>query len=141
MAPKRDYYEVLGLDRSASDEQIKRAFRKLAFHYHPDLNKSPDAEQRFKEINEAYEVLIDHVRRARYDESRRTYVAVKVSPPFQRSTSQLHTFVQEHEDQLIDIIIDKNSAWWERSIAISTILLDVYIVAMRGEQRTPERAV
>lgn len=67
MAPKRDYYEVLGLDRSASDEQIKRAFRKLAFNYHPDRNKEDGAEERFKEVNEAYEVLSDPDKRATYD--------------------------------------------------------------------------
>jgi len=67
MASKRDYYEVLGLDRSATDDQIKRAFRKLAFHYHPDRNKEDEAEEKFKEINEAYEVLSDPDKRATYD--------------------------------------------------------------------------
>ncbi len=67
MATKRDYYEVLGLDRSASEAEIKRAFRKLAFKYHPDHNSEDGAEERFKEINEAYEVLSDHERRANYD--------------------------------------------------------------------------
>jgi molecular chaperone DnaJ len=67
MATKRDYYEVLGLDRSASEEEIKRAFRKLAFKYHPDRNREDGAEERFKEINEAYEVLSDPEKRATYD--------------------------------------------------------------------------
>ena len=67
MADKRDYYEVLGVSRAASAEEIKRAFRNLARRYHPDVNKSPDAEAKFKEINEAYEVLSDSGKRKAYD--------------------------------------------------------------------------
>ena len=67
MAAKRDYYDILGLDRSASEAEIKRAFRRLAFKYHPDHNNEDGAEERFKEINEAYEVLSDPERRANYD--------------------------------------------------------------------------
>ncbi|HOG46485.1 MAG TPA: molecular chaperone DnaJ [Anaerolineae bacterium] len=67
MAEKRDYYEVLGVGRQATDEELKKAFRRLARQYHPDVNKSPDAEARFKEVNEAYEVLRDPDRRAAYD--------------------------------------------------------------------------
>jgi molecular chaperone DnaJ len=67
MASKRDYYEVLGIDRGASTDEIRRAFRSLAKEYHPDVNKSPDAEAKFKEINEAYAVLSDPERRAAYD--------------------------------------------------------------------------
>jgi molecular chaperone DnaJ len=64
---KRDYYEVLGVERTADKEAIKRSFRKLAQKYHPDVNKSPEAETVFKEINEAYQVLSDDQRRAAYD--------------------------------------------------------------------------
>lgn len=65
---KRDYYEVLGIDRNASETEIKRAFRQLAKKYHPDLNPdNKEAEQKFKEINEAYEVLSDSDKKARYD--------------------------------------------------------------------------
>ncbi|MFQ3565773.1 MAG: molecular chaperone DnaJ [Aggregatilineales bacterium] len=63
----RDYYEVLGVSRNADKAQIKSAFRRLAREYHPDVSTHPDAEARFKEINEAYEVLSDDERRARYD--------------------------------------------------------------------------
>lgn len=64
---KRDYYEVLGVGRNATQEEIRRAFRKLAFEYHPDRNPDPNASERFKEINEAYEVLQDEEKRRKYD--------------------------------------------------------------------------
>jgi len=68
MPTKRDYYDVLGVSRNASLEEIKKAYRKLALEWHPDRNKSPEAEERFKEINEAYEVLSDPEKRAAYDQ-------------------------------------------------------------------------
>jgi molecular chaperone DnaJ len=67
MATTRDYYEILELDRSASDEEIKRSFRKLAQRWHPDVSTDADADARFKEINEAYQVLSDPQRRQAYD--------------------------------------------------------------------------
>jgi molecular chaperone DnaJ len=67
MATTRDYYEILGLERGASDEEIKRSFRKLAQRWHPDVNTDPEADERFKEINEAYQVLADPRRRQQYD--------------------------------------------------------------------------
>jgi len=67
MAKKHDYYQVLGVDKNASDEVIKKAFRKFAFKYHPDRNKDDGAEENFKEINEAYEVLSDPQKRSAYD--------------------------------------------------------------------------
>jgi len=67
MAPKRDYYEVLGVPRDATATDIKKAFRRLAFKYHPDRNRDDGAEAKFKEINEAFEVLSNADKRARYD--------------------------------------------------------------------------
>ncbi|MBR3248626.1 DnaJ domain-containing protein [Candidatus Saccharibacteria bacterium] len=69
MAGKRDYYEVLGVSKSASDDEIKKAYRKLAVKYHPDKNPGDkEAEAKFKEINEAHDVLADKQKRARYDQ-------------------------------------------------------------------------
>ena len=65
---KKDYYEVLGVKKDASDEEIKRAFRKLAKQYHPDVNKEPGADEKFKEIGEAYAVLSDPNKRSQYDQ-------------------------------------------------------------------------
>jgi molecular chaperone DnaJ len=68
MSSKRDYYKTLNVPRNASKEDIKRAYRKLALRYHPDRNKSPDAEEKFKEISEAYAVLSDDEKRMQYDQ-------------------------------------------------------------------------
>jgi molecular chaperone DnaJ len=67
MAEKRDYYEVLGVQKNASKDEIKDAYRKLALQYHPDRNKAPEAEEKFKEISEAYAVLSDDEKRQQYD--------------------------------------------------------------------------
>lgn len=67
MSNKRDYYEVLGVAKGASPEEIKKSYRQLARKYHPDVNKEQDAEDKFKEINEAYEILSDEQKRGMYD--------------------------------------------------------------------------
>ena len=67
MTTKRDFYDVLGINKNASDEEIKKAYRRLAFEHHPDRDRSEGADGRFKEINEAYEILRDNDKRAAYD--------------------------------------------------------------------------
>ena len=64
---KRDYYEILDIPKGASEEDIRKSFRKKALEFHPDRNKDPGAEQKFKEVNEAYQILMDSEKRARYD--------------------------------------------------------------------------
>ncbi|CAP18394.1 Chaperone protein [Candidatus Phytoplasma mali] len=67
MVKKRDYYEILGISRDASDEDIKKAYRKMAKKYHPDISKEHDSEKKFKEVQEAYEVLSDSNKKSNYD--------------------------------------------------------------------------
>src|ERR1700735_3445019 len=67
MAGGRDFYEILGVPRTASQDDIQRAYRKLARAHHPDVNKDPGAEERFKDVSEAYDVLSDPQTRRRYD--------------------------------------------------------------------------
>ena len=64
----KDYYKILGVDRSASEADIKKAFRKLAHKYHPDVSKEKDAEAKFKDVNEAYQTLSDPEKKAAYDQ-------------------------------------------------------------------------
>src|SRR3954452_13822078 len=71
----RDYYDVLGVPRDASEDDIRRAYRRLARENHPDVNKDPEAEDRFKEISEAYEVLRDPDKRSKYDRLGRNWRA------------------------------------------------------------------
>ena len=68
MANKRDYYEVLGVSKNATDDELKKAYRKLAVKYHPDRCKDADAKDKFQEISEAYEVLSNKDKRAQYDQ-------------------------------------------------------------------------
>src|SRR5579862_8383651 len=82
MATKRDYYEVLGVRHDADDAEMKRAFRKLARQYHPDVNREPGAEARFKEIGEAYEVLSDPQKRQLYDQYGHAGVNTNGGPDF-----------------------------------------------------------
>ncbi len=78
---KRDFYEVMGVSRNASEDDIKKAYRKLARKYHPDVSKEPDAEAQFKELGEAYEVLKDPRKRSAYDQFGHAGVSNQPPPP------------------------------------------------------------
>jgi len=73
----KDYYEILGVSRNATQDEVKGAYRKLALQYHPDRNKSPEAEGRFREVSEAYAVLADQEKRKQYDTAGREGVYQK----------------------------------------------------------------
>lgn len=87
MTSKRDYYDILGLDKSATSTQIKSAYRKLALKWHPDRNKETDAEAKFKEVNEAYEVLSNSKKKQTYDQFGHTAFDPSAGGPFSRAGS------------------------------------------------------
>ncbi|MDQ1495126.1 MAG: curved DNA-binding protein, partial [Actinomycetota bacterium] len=87
MRAGKDFYEILGVPKTATPDEIQRSYRKLARTYHPDINKSPDAEERFKEISEAYDVLSDPDQRRRYDNPRESSSADEQWTPDQPWTS------------------------------------------------------
>src|SRR2546430_14874283 len=90
---KRDYYEVLGVGRSTSAEEIKRAYRKLAVKFHPDKNPDdPHAEEKFKELGEAYDVLMDADKRAAYDRFGHAAFAQGMAGPGGGVPTALHIF-------------------------------------------------
>ena len=73
----KDFYEILGVAKTATPEEIKKAYRKLALQYHPDRNPGPDGEEKFKEIGEAYSVLSDTSKRAEYDQLRKRFAPAR----------------------------------------------------------------
>ena len=90
MLTNKDYYRVLGVLRDASEDDIRHEFRKLAMRYHPDRNKNLDAEERFKEINEANQVLSDPVKRWQYDSFARSVMMMLVCYEDQRTPATLY---------------------------------------------------
>jgi molecular chaperone DnaJ len=134
VAQKRDYYEVLGVRRDASPEEIKRAFRQAALKYHPDRNKAPDAEARFKEASEAYEVLSDQQRRQLYD--RYGHAGLDGTPMHDFSGMGVEDIFSIFGDLLGDVFGGSGRARTEHGINIQTsIEIDLKDVAT-GVERT-----
>ena len=86
----KDYYKILGISKSASSDQIKKGYRKLARKYHPDVNKENDSEKKFKEIGEAYEVLKDPEKRKAYDQYGANWKAGKEQQQYHQEYQQYH---------------------------------------------------
>ena len=124
MAIKRikDYYEILGVARNATVEEIKRAFRKRAFKYHPDRNQEDGAETRFKEVNEAYETLSNLEKRAAYDEQQASY-------PQARVTYKPYSPDRPAAEELGRIIVGKGAPGWAKVLAGIGLFLDAYLKA------------
>ena len=96
MAEKRDYYEVLGVDRNATDEEIKKAYRKKAIQYHPDKNPgNKEAEEKFKEAAEAYDVLSNKEKRAKYDQFGHAGLDGQAGPDFSRGFGNLNDILRD----------------------------------------------
>ena len=90
----KDYYEILGVDRKASSDDIRKAYRKLAKQYHPDVSKEKNAEAKYKEINEAYEVLKDPDKRQKYD-TLGMKAPLRRRPPDEQSMERLRQIFRE----------------------------------------------
>src|SRR5579864_3384936 len=97
----KDYYQILGVTRDAEAEEIKRSYRKLARKYHPDVSKERNAEERFKEVAEAYEVLRDAEKRAAYDQLGRDYRSgqqFRPPPDWEQRFGQSHSGTHRFSD-------------------------------------------
>lgn len=111
-----DYYETLGVSKTASKEEIQRAYRKLARKYHPDINKSSDAEGQFKKINEAYEVLSDAEKRKTYDQIDSSWQSRQSGSPFGKEGSHF-TFSTGDASQFSDFFQSLFGGAWGGSSA------------------------
>jgi molecular chaperone DnaJ len=132
-----DFYAVLGLERNASPEDIKKAFRRLAMQYHPDRNNEPGAEERFKEINQAYEVLSDPEKRAAYDRfglagvngaggAGSLYVVIQVEPHAE--------FRRDEDDILYELPVNVAQATLGVEVSVPTVDGDAALSIPAGTQ-------
>lgn len=119
MAEKRDYYEVLGVSKNASKDEIKDSYRKLAMQYHPDRNKAPDAEEKFKEISEAYAVLSDDEKRTVYD---------ALGPKKYNDPREVYRYQQQREAAVRDAKAWEAYKWEQRGEAVKTIIGSIFFL-------------
>ncbi|BBA70839.1 DnaJ C-terminal domain-containing protein [Geobacter sulfurreducens] len=112
MAKYMDYYAILGVSKNATQEEVQRAYRKLARKYHPDINKAGDAEEKFKRINEAYEVLSDPDKRATYDQLGRDWNGRHGTQGYQGSDNAGHHFSTADPGQFSDFFQDLFGSGW-----------------------------
>ncbi len=115
-----DYYKILGIARNATAQEIKKAYRRLAFKYHPDHNHEPEAEENFKKINEAYEVLTNPEKRAAYDARLASYAQ---SPVTRKPYKPNDSIVEES----VRIIMQKGTPRWAKVLAGAGLILAVYL--------------
>ena len=109
----KDYYKILGVDRSASEADIKKAFRKLAHKYHPDVSKEKDAEAKFKDVNEAYQTLSDPEKKAAYDQLSAEKEAALNRRPDGAVSAALRTVLKALTLAEADLILLICSLTWE----------------------------
>ncbi len=112
MATYQDYYATLGVGKTATQEEIQRAYRKLARKYHPDINKEHSAEEKFKQINEAYEVLGDPQKRAKYDQFGSGWDGQSASQGYQGGDGVRYHFTSEDPGQFSDFFQDLFGGGW-----------------------------
>lgn len=124
---KKNYYQILGVSRKASSEEIRKAYRKLALQYHPDRNQSKEAEAKFKEINEAHQVLSDRQKRLDYDNN------ISYGAQQQGTYYNNHHNAHNYEGGSPYTQPDKKVKKWEAILAI--ILLCLYIFDVGRQQK------
>lgn len=132
----KDYYQTLGVDKQATPEQIRSAYRKLAMQYHPDRNPSPEAQVKFQELNEAHEVLSDAQKRAQYDQGgfrgqahpgfefhmnmnmHDMFDQIFRGQGFGAAFNNFHTRTNRNQDQMVQIQITLEEAFWGKQLPI-----------------------
>ena len=118
----RDYYGILGIARNATAEEIKKAYRRLAFKNHPDLNDEYGAEEKIKEINKAYEVLGKPKKKAAYDA--RLFSNIRTQPAYKPNMPPRAATIDQNE--LIRVMMQKDSPWWAKVSAFACLFADIY---------------
>ncbi len=127
-----NYYQVLGVNRDATDEEIRRAYRKLAMEYHPDRNPGREkwANEKFKEINKAYEVLSNPQERAAYDASLYAQ-AQTIHKPYRPARPP--AVDPKYPEELVRVILQKGTPGWAKVLAGACLFFDIYLKAKTKE--------